>query len=277
MVSGHMIQERLRAGDLRGACQNEQQREKAAADNRDDSDGHGPLLRPLLDKFALRYQLISENQMIFVTQEKIPLPRLNREESQARTRSLLIEAARNEIVNKGFAQASVRDIADAAGFSQDAFYSNFPDKEAILLELVQRHQSEERAKIEAALSHAHGDPAKTMAGIEKWAATINADPGFAVLAIELQLQALRSPSFAQGYNDLNRKHRRALGVLVTKLFELVGRKLPADPVEIATGFIALGRGMALVSKDGETSRSGRIIVTFLKALIGSAPIETNRK
>jgi AcrR family transcriptional regulator len=205
------------------------------------------------------------------------VPRLNREESQARTRNLLIEAARREIVKKGFAQASVRDIADAAGFSQGAFYSNFPDKEAILLELVQRHQSEERAKIEAALSHAGGDAATALAGIENWAATVNSDADFAILAIELQLQALRSPSFAQGYNELNRKHRRALGLLVTKLFGLLGRQLPGDPVEIATGFIALGRGMALVSGEGETSRSGRIIVTFLKALIASAPIRENSR
>jgi AcrR family transcriptional regulator len=205
------------------------------------------------------------------------LPRLNREESQARTKNLLIEAARDEIVRKGFAQASVRDIADAAGFSQGAFYSNFSDKEAILLELVQRHQSEERAKIEAALSSAGSDAAKAMAGIEKWAATINSDPAFAVLAIELQLQALRSPSFAAGYNELNRKHRRALGTFVTKLFELFGKKPSADPIEIATGFIALGRGMALVSKDGETSRGGRIMVTFLKALIGSAPADGGKK
>ena len=201
------------------------------------------------------------------------MPRLNREESQARTRELLIEAARSEIVKQGFALASVRDIADAAGFSQGAFYSNFPEKEAILLELVQRHQAEERAKIEAALSFAQGDAAKAMGGIEKWAATINSDPEFAVLAIELQLQALRSPSFAQGYNDLNRRHRRALSVLVVKLFGLLGKKAPADPAEIATGFIALGRGMALMSKEGEANRSGRIFVTFLKALIGSAPPE----
>lgn len=199
------------------------------------------------------------------------MARLNREESQARTRNLLIEAARAEIVKKGFALASVRDIADAAGFSQGAFYSNFADKEAILLELVQGHQTEERAKIEAALSQAPGDAARAMAGIEKWAATVNSDPGFAVLSIELQLQALRSPSFAQGYNELNRKHRRALGALVARLFELFGKKPPADPVEIATAFTALGRGMALVSKAGETNRTGRIIVTFLKALIESAP------
>jgi AcrR family transcriptional regulator len=205
------------------------------------------------------------------------MPRLNREESQARTRNLLIEAARNEIIKKGFAQASVRDIADAAGFSQGAFYSNFPDKEAILLELVRRHQSEERTKIEAALSQAEGDAAKAMAGIEKWAATINADSGFAVFSIELQLQALRSASFAKAYNELNRRNRRALGTLVTKLFELFGKKPPADPVEIATGFNALGRGMALLSKDGEASRGGRIMVTFLKALIASAPADTSKK
>jgi AcrR family transcriptional regulator len=210
-------------------------------------------------------------------EERRLVPRLNREESQARTRNLLIEAARREIVKEGFAQASVRDIADAAGFSQGAFYSNFPDKEAILLELVQRHQSEERAKIEAALSQAPDDAAKAMAGIEKWAATVNSDADFAVLAIELQLQALRSPSFAQGYNELDRKHRRALGLLVTKLFGLLGRQLPGDPVEIATGFIALGRGMALVSGEGEASRSGRIIVTFLKALVASAPIRENSR
>jgi AcrR family transcriptional regulator len=199
------------------------------------------------------------------------VPRLNREESQARTRNLLIEAARSEIVKQGFAMASVRDIAEAAGFSQGAFYSNFPDKESILLELVRRHQSEERAKIETALNSAPGNATTVMAGLEKWAATVNSDAGFAVLAMELQLHALRSPSFAKGYDELNRKHRRALGVLITRLFELLGRKAPADPVEIATGFLALGRGMALMSRDGEASRTGRMMITFLQALIASTP------
>ena len=204
------------------------------------------------------------------------MARLSREESQARTRNLLIEAAREVVVKKGFALASVRDIADAAGFSLGAFYSNFPEKEAILLELVQRHQSEERAKIEAALGSPGVDAGKAMAGIEKWAVTVNSDPGWAILAIELQLQALRSPAFAQRYNELNRKHRQALGALITRLFELFGKEVPGDPVEIATAFIALGRGMALLPKGSEAGRSGRIIVAFLKALIDSARPESDR-
>jgi hypothetical protein len=44
MVSRHVIEERLRAGDLGGTGQNEQQREQRAADNRDDGKRHGMLL-----------------------------------------------------------------------------------------------------------------------------------------------------------------------------------------------------------------------------------------
>jgi AcrR family transcriptional regulator len=197
--------------------------------------------------------------------------RLNREESQARTRSLLIEAARREIVKKGFGMASIRDIADAAGFSLGAIYSNFPDKEAILLELIQRHQSEERARIEAALARADGNAAAAMAGVEKWAETINADPDLGILAIELQLHALRNPTFAETYNEMNGRHRRALGTMIAQLFELFGKKLPGEPAEIATGLATLSRGMALspVARDG--NRGGRIVLAFLRALIEAAP------
>jgi AcrR family transcriptional regulator len=205
------------------------------------------------------------------------VPRLKREESQARTRSLLIEAARREIVRKGFATASIRDIAEAAGFSLGAIYSNFPDKEAILLELIQQHQSEERAKIEASLSRAGGDAAAAMAGIEKWAETVNSDPDLGVLAIELQLHALRSPAFAEIYNEMNRKHRRALGTMISHLFALFGKKVPGEPTEIATGLAALGRGMALAPSGSDGNRGGRIVLTFLKALIESAPAADKAK
>ncbi|HEY8024855.1 MAG TPA: helix-turn-helix domain-containing protein [Burkholderiaceae bacterium] len=197
------------------------------------------------------------------------MQRLNREESQARTRSLLVDAARSEIARKGFAKSSVRDIADAAGFSQGAFYSNFTSKEDILLEVVRQHQLQERAKIEAAMAGAQGDAAGAMAGIQRWAATIHADPDAAALALELQLQAQRSPAFATGYRELNRAHLHELGELIARLFALLGRELPGDKTEIATGFIALVRGMALMSGDLEAGSTGRIVTTFLKAIVAS--------
>jgi hypothetical protein len=39
-----------------------------------------------------------------------------------------------------------------------------------------------------------------------------------------------------------------------RTFELLDKKVPGDPAEIAAGFIALGRGMVLQSKGGEAAR-----------------------
>ena len=64
--------------------------------------------------------------------------RLTREESQALTRERLLESAAHEITRHG-AGASVRDIAEAAGYSQGAVYANFESKELMFLELLRRH------------------------------------------------------------------------------------------------------------------------------------------
>lgn len=201
-------------------------------------------------------------------------PRLSREESQAQTRRLLVEAARSEISKKGFAQASVRDIAEAAGFSQGAFYSNFQSKDDILLEVVRSHQVQERAKIEATLDKAKGDSTKALQGLQRWAATLNPDDGSVALTIELQLQALRNPAFALEYHELNQDHLRELGQLIVRLFTIFGKKPPGDPVEIACGFIALGRGMALMAHDVAPGSSGRVAMAFLKAIVADAPAQT---
>ena len=71
-----------------------------------------------------------------------PRKRLSREESQAQTRMRLIETARQLFVEHGYGGTSIRDIADGAGYSQGAFYSNFASKEDVLLELSLIHISE---------------------------------------------------------------------------------------------------------------------------------------
>ena len=51
--------------------------------------------------------------------------RLRRDESQAQTREALIEAAQELFDVKGFAATSITDIAEAAGYTTGALYSNF--------------------------------------------------------------------------------------------------------------------------------------------------------
>ncbi|WP_269502066.1 TetR/AcrR family transcriptional regulator [Burkholderia sp. IMCC1007] len=54
------------------------------------------------------------------------------------TRERLIGAARAIFAEKGYAAASVEDIAAAAGHTRGAFYSNFRSKTEMLFELLTR-------------------------------------------------------------------------------------------------------------------------------------------
>lgn len=54
----------------------------------------------------------------------------------ADTRQRLLAAGRSVFAAKGYEGASVNDIAAAAGFTKGAFYSAFPSKEALLIEIA---------------------------------------------------------------------------------------------------------------------------------------------
>ncbi|MGW7578862.1 TetR/AcrR family transcriptional regulator [Streptomyces sp. NPDC054765] len=67
----------------------------------------------------------------------MPRPkRLTRAEAKARTRELLLDAAAETFARKGYDGASVEEIADNAGYSIGALYSNFGGKEQLFLELL---------------------------------------------------------------------------------------------------------------------------------------------
>lgn len=196
--------------------------------------------------------------------------RLTREESQAQTRERLLVAARAEVVRKGFGGASVRDIAEAAGYSQGAFYSNFPGKEAILLELMRQHMREEAEQLRGVLPTADETLETALNALEAWAASLNTDADWSMLAVELQLHAHRSSAFAQEYALVRDAHRAELGVIVGEFFSLIGRKPPLDSGELATGFMALAHGLALQRQRDDEAPAGRLIMTFLRALVSSA-------
>ena len=54
--------------------------------------------------------------------------RLTRPESQARTRAELIATARDLFLSDGYAGTSLERVAEAAGYSKGAVYSNFASK-----------------------------------------------------------------------------------------------------------------------------------------------------
>lgn len=70
------------------------------------------------------------------------MARLSRAETQERNRAKVLSAARAEFAEKGFRAARIDDIADRAGLTRGAVYSNFPGKRAlyfaVLADLAER-------------------------------------------------------------------------------------------------------------------------------------------
>src|SRR5579859_2309393 len=64
--------------------------------------------------------------------------RLTREDSRDQTTQRLLDAAQRLIAKKGLSATSVEDIAEAAGYTRGAFYSNFSSKGDLFIELLRR-------------------------------------------------------------------------------------------------------------------------------------------
>ena len=199
-----------------------------------------------------------------------PKRRLSREESQAQTRARLVETAQQLFVANGYGATSIRDIAERAGYSQGAFYSNFASKEDVLLELLRGHMEAEAAQLSGLMDSDARTPEGIFAGLESWAAALNRDVNWCVLSIELQLHANRSPAFAEKYQRVWDAHRAGLGRVVGKLFATLGRRPPAEPEQLAAAFMALAHGLALQGAQDRPDPSGRLILLFLRGLIASA-------
>jgi AcrR family transcriptional regulator len=69
-----------------------------------------------------------------------------------RTRTCLLEAAEAEFGEKGFYEAQVVDITRRAGVAHGTFYTYFPSKEAIFVELVREINNQLRARLRAAIA-----------------------------------------------------------------------------------------------------------------------------
>jgi AcrR family transcriptional regulator len=196
---------------------------------------------------------------------------LTREESRIQTRERLLAAARHAFARGGYGGASVDAIAAEAGYSKGAFYSNFKSKESIFLELLGHHMSMEAEQL-TRLIEAGSTGDQILDSLDSWLEHLNADGDWALLSMELQLQARRSASFAAEYEALYSRHRARLGGLVDRLFAVSGKRPPAPPEALAAALMALSHGLVLQRTESpETSDpAGPLIKTVLRSLVMAA-------
>ena len=108
------------------------------------------------------------------------------------TRQGLLAAAYRVFGEKGYAHATVDDVAAAAGVSKGAVYHHFDSKEALFRALLEDHGHELDAMTEVA-THADSFAQLVRGVVRVWIDHYRSDPLFVPLSLETRLAATREP------------------------------------------------------------------------------------
>lgn len=168
--------------------------------------------------------------------------RLTREQSRDQTRQRLLDAAQSIFLTKGFVAASVEDIAELAGYTRGAFYSNFGSKSELFLQLLKRDHENVMGDMRAIFEA--GETRQQMEdSVLHYYSNHFRDNECFLLWMEAKLQAARDPEFRVGFIACMGELREATTEYIRQFSERVGTPLPLPARELAIGLLALSDGM----------------------------------
>jgi AcrR family transcriptional regulator len=168
--------------------------------------------------------------------------RLTREQSKDQTRQRLLDAAQAMFMKKGFVAASVEDIAQAAGYTRGAFYSNFRSKPELFLELLRRDHEEMQAALESIFEE--GATRESMeAQVLAYYSNLPRDDKCFLLWMEAKLLAARDGRFRVKFNAFLHEKLEQMSEYIRAFSARAGTPLllPADT--LAMGLMGLCEGV----------------------------------
>ena len=170
--------------------------------------------------------------------------RASRAEKRERTREDLIAAADRLFVQQGFHATSVDAVAEEAGYTKGAVYSNFAAKEDLFLAVYERRVDRTLAELETAL--AGDDPERALEEvIAAGAARRGRDDGWLAVFFEFWAHTLRHPQTRERFAA---QHERAIEPFVALTERIAagrGGKPAEEPRKLAAAWYAMNNGLLL--------------------------------
>lgn len=194
------------------------------------------------------------------------MARRTRAEMQEETREKLLESARAAFGRKGFASATIDEIAEGAGFSRGAFYSNFSTKEDVAVELMGRQMALDGARIAEVVGVAEGPPESLAERLREAFPVTERISDWELLRLEMLMLTQRNPEFAAKCQALYASQRERSAEAVRQLFERVGRAPPASDDLLALLIMSLRLGAALLHEAAGPIPLGRIVEVLFTSL-----------
>ncbi len=170
--------------------------------------------------------------------------RLTREESQAQTRERLLDAALELFIKAGLDATSLEEVAEAAGYSRGAFYSNFASKDELICEVVKRETLRAYQELNAIFER-ELSPMERLAVIRSYYLHLGGDINYCMFWTAVRLYAMQNPSVRPKIAELLNAYYADVAKHVRTFFEELGKEPPAPPEVLAFSLLAQALGLAL--------------------------------
>jgi AcrR family transcriptional regulator len=171
--------------------------------------------------------------------------RLTRPQRKARTRDEILAAARGVFLGRGFHGTTLDEIAEEAGYTKGAVYSNFAGKDDLFLAILDERFEWRTSESLAAAREAESLDDALRANARLYAEAARHEPAWEPLLVEYWTHASRSPATRKAAAA---RHDAVLDVVAQLLLELAQRfeiEWKVAPREVARVGGAFARGMAL--------------------------------
>lgn len=154
---------------------------------------------------------------------------------RAATRERLVDAAFDVFAEVGLPSATVEQVAERAGFTRGAFYSNFASKEELFLALMDQQTFSRiaglTARLEAMRPHLATaldaeQLAELLLDVLDWAMS---DRRWSIIMDEYRLMALRDRALAAQFVQMRDQMVASVRQIIEKALDGTGRVLTLDP------------------------------------------------
>jgi len=172
------------------------------------------------------------------------MARLTRAQRRQQTRARLLDAAGKVFARRGFHATTVDEVADAAGYTKGAVYSNFATKEELFLALLDQRVAAQLQQVQALYAIESSEQLRAaMRGRTEQEFAAARD--FGVLMVEFSLYAMRHPAAQAELAKRYRQLRGRLAELITRRYARHQAAPPMPPEHLAALVLATDAGLFL--------------------------------
>jgi AcrR family transcriptional regulator len=169
----------------------------------------------------------------------------SRAEKKLETRSRLLDAAEKVFADRGFAEASLDEIAEVAGLTKGAVYSNFDKKLDLLLAVLDERMNKRFLAITEIIDMTKELPEQAAQGGALFMEAFQEERDLYLLWLECSVHSVHDQDVRESLVKLDHAIRDLVAEFIAYHAQALGIELPMPPKQLATALTCLADGLAL--------------------------------